>query len=33
MKRKIVLPTDFSANASQAISYALELYKDEEIEP
>jgi nucleotide-binding universal stress UspA family protein len=30
MTRKILLPTDFSANASQAISYALELYKDEE---
>src|SRR5690606_33474158 len=30
MKRKILLPTDFSANASQAISYALELYKDQE---
>ena len=29
MTRKILLPTDFSANASQAISYALELYKDE----
>jgi nucleotide-binding universal stress UspA family protein len=29
MKRKILLPTDFSANASQAINYALELYKDE----
>ena len=29
MKRKILLPTDFSDNASQAIKYALELYKDE----
>lgn len=29
MKRKILLPTDFSDNASQAINYALELYKDE----
>ena len=29
MKRKILLPTDFSENASQAIKYALELYKDE----
>ena len=29
MKRKILLPTDFSANASQAINYALGLYKDE----
>jgi len=28
MKRKILLPTDFSANATQAIKYALELYKD-----
>lgn len=30
MKRKILLPTDFSKNASQAIKYALELYKDQE---
>lgn len=29
MKRKILLPTDFSENASQAIKYALELYKDQ----
>ncbi|MEO8773726.1 MAG: universal stress protein [Gelidibacter sp.] len=29
MKRKILLPTDFSENASQAIQYALELYKDQ----
>lgn len=29
MKRKILLPTDFSTNASQAINYAMELYKDE----
>lgn len=32
MKRKILLPTDFSANASKAIQYALELYKDEACE-
>lgn len=30
MKRKILLPTDFSTNASRAINYALELYKNEE---
>lgn len=30
MKRKILLPTDFSKNATQAIEYALELYKDDE---
>lgn len=30
MKRKILLPTDFSENASKAIDYALELYKDQE---
>lgn len=30
MKRKILLPTDFSTNASQAIRYALELFKNEE---
>ena len=30
MKRKILLPTDLSDNASQAIKYALELYKDEQ---
>lgn len=29
MTRKILLPTDFSANASQAINYALGIYKDE----
>lgn len=29
MKRKILLPTDFSENASKAITYALELYKDQ----
>src|SRR5690554_1063254 len=29
MRRKILLPTDFSTNASRAIDYALELYKDE----
>lgn len=29
MKRRILLPTDFSLNASQAINYAIELYKDE----
>lgn len=29
MKRKILLPTDFSENATQAIRYALELYKDQ----
>lgn len=29
MKRKILLPTDFSENATQAITYALELYKDQ----
>ncbi len=29
MKRKILLPTDFSANAAKAIKYALEIYKDE----
>ncbi|TXD84419.1 universal stress protein [Subsaximicrobium wynnwilliamsii] len=28
MKRKILLPTDFSDNSSQAINYATELYKD-----
>lgn len=30
MKLKILLPTDFSTNATQAINYAVELYKDEE---
>lgn len=29
MKRRILLPTDFSLNAKQAIDYAIELYKDE----
>ena len=29
MKRKILLPTDFSENALQAVKYALELYKDQ----
>jgi nucleotide-binding universal stress UspA family protein len=29
MKRRILLPTDFSDNALQAINYALELHKDE----
>lgn len=29
MTRRILLPTDFSVNALQAINYALELYKDE----
>ena len=30
MKRKILLPTDFSKSAWHAIHYALELYKDDE---
>ncbi len=30
MKKKILLPTDFSKNAWSAISYAIELYKNEE---
>ncbi|MCK5402182.1 MAG: universal stress protein [Flavobacteriaceae bacterium] len=30
MKRKILLPTDFSKNAWHAISYALELYKNDD---
>jgi len=30
MKYKILLPTDFSINATQAIKYALQLYKDQE---
>lgn len=30
MKRKILLPTDFSENSLQAMKYALELYKDQE---
>lgn len=29
MKRKILLPTDFSSNALRSINYALELFKDE----
>lgn len=29
MKKKILLPTDFSYNAYNAISYALDLYKDD----
>lgn len=29
MRRKILLPTDFSMNSRQAIQYALELYKNE----
>lgn len=29
MKRKILLPTDFSKNAENAINYAIELYKNE----
>ena len=30
MKRKILIPTDFSKNAENAIKYAIELYKNEE---
>ena len=30
MRRKILLPTDFSKNAENAIRYAVELYKNEE---
>jgi len=30
MKRKILLPTDFSKNAWRAINFALELYKDDQ---
>jgi len=30
MRRKILLPTDFSLNAENAIQYAIELYKNEE---
>jgi len=30
MKKKILLPTDFSKNAWTAISYAIELYKNDE---
>ena len=29
MKKKILLPTDFSKNAYNAINYAIELYKEE----
>lgn len=29
MKRRILLPTDFSENAQNAIDYAIDLYKDE----
>ncbi len=32
MKRKILLPTDFSKNAWHAITYALELYKNDQCE-
>ncbi|MDG1730386.1 MAG: universal stress protein [Algibacter sp.] len=32
MKRKILLPTDFSKNAWHAIIYALELYKNEHVD-
>jgi len=32
MKKKVLLPTDFSENAWNAIKYAVELYKDEECE-
>ncbi len=32
MKRKILLPTDFSKNAWHAITYALELYKKEPVD-
>jgi len=32
MKRKILLPTDFSKNAWHAITYALELYKKEHVD-
>lgn len=32
MKKKILLPTDFSDNAWNAIKYAVELYKEEECE-
>lgn len=32
MKHKILLPTDFSENAWQAINYAIELYKNEACE-
>ena len=29
MRHKILIPTDFSKNATQALHYALELYKNE----
>lgn len=32
MKKKILLPTDFSKNAHNAINYAIELYKEESCE-
>src|SRR5690606_1354058 len=32
MKKKVLLPTDFSENAWNAIKYAVELYKEEECE-
>lgn len=32
MKKRILLPTDFSANAYNAINYAIELYKEEPCE-
>jgi nucleotide-binding universal stress UspA family protein len=32
MKKKVLLPTDFSKNAWNAITYALELYKNETVE-
>lgn len=32
MKRKILLPTDFSKNAWHAISYAMELYKQDQVD-
>lgn len=32
MKKKILIPTDFSKNAFNAIRYAVELYKEEEVD-
>ncbi|PKB44194.1 nucleotide-binding universal stress UspA family protein [Cellulophaga sp. RHA19] len=32
MKKKILLPTDFSANSNNAIHYAIKLYKEEQCE-
>lgn len=29
MKRRLLIPTDFSVNATRALNYAIELYKDE----